>query len=64
MDGINEVPAGNVFAIGGLENDIFKSATVSTLQICPSLTPISINAKAILKVALSTASLDDAPKLL
>ncbi|KAL4452839.1 hypothetical protein ABPG74_002404 [Tetrahymena malaccensis] len=59
QEGVKEVFAGNVFSIGGLDDLVFKSATVSSFEFCPSLTPINLGAKGILKVALTTHNLDD-----
>lgn len=64
LEGIMEVPAGNIMAIGGLENIVYKTATICTQPDCPSFTPVDVLAKSILKVALTTASLDDQPKLI
>lgn len=37
LEQLEEVPAGNVFGIGGLEGFILKTATISSTSDCPSL---------------------------
>ncbi len=64
LEGVAEMPAGNVLALGGLENIVYKTATICSLPDCPSFTPVEVLAKGILKVALTTASLDNQPKLI
>jgi ribosome assembly protein 1 len=32
--GVEEVPAGNVLAIGGLEDTLFKTGTISSIAEC------------------------------
>lgn len=41
-EGINDVYAGNVFSIGGLDELVFKSASLSSFECCPSLTPVNV----------------------
>jgi len=53
LEGTECIPAGNIFAIGGLDDIIFKTATLSSFDCCPSFTPIELGAKAILKVSLT-----------
>lgn len=53
---LDEVPAGNVFGIGGLENIVLKTATITSLngaKECPSLASINDEATApIVRVAV------------
>lgn len=56
-EGIGEIPAGNIFGIGNLENIIFKTGTVSNSPKCQSLSPKVSHSKAILKVSISTPDL-------
>lgn len=42
LEGIKEITAGNIVAIGDLDDLVFKTATVSSLATCPSFTPIQI----------------------
>lgn len=56
-EGISEIPAGNIFGIGNLDEIIFKTGTVSSLSNCLSLSPSVSHSKAILKVSISTFNL-------
>lgn len=38
------MPAGNIVAVGNLESIVFKTATLSNLNVCPSFTPGSVGA--------------------
>ena len=53
MNYTEEVPAGNVLGIGGLDDIVFRTATLSNLKEMPSLSPVYIGAKGLIKVALS-----------
>ncbi|EFN82249.1 Elongation factor Tu GTP-binding domain-containing protein 1 [Harpegnathos saltator] len=61
---VNQVPAGNVFGIGGLEEHILKTATLSTTIACPSFTELTSLAVPILRVALEPKHPKDLPKLI
>jgi hypothetical protein len=37
-----QASAGNVVAIGDLDDIVFKTATISDWDVCPSFTPITI----------------------
>jgi ribosome assembly protein 1 len=52
LEDLDQVPAGNIFAIGGLEDFILKSATLSTSLACPNLARESIDSSPIVRVAL------------
>lgn len=64
ITGVESIPAGNVLAIGGLENYLFKTGTISSVAECPSLTPINLGAKSILKVAIRSQNLSEQPSLI
>lgn len=49
---VEEVPAGNVVGIGGLENSIIKSATVSSTLSCPAFGAMDVIAAPIVRVAV------------
>ena len=36
LEDLDEIPAGNIFGMLGLENDVLKFATLSTTPSCPS----------------------------
>ncbi|XP_011339302.1 elongation factor-like GTPase 1 isoform X2 [Ooceraea biroi] len=61
---VNEIPAGNVFGIGGLEEHVLKTATLSTTIACPSFTELTSLAVPILRVALEPTHPNDLPKLI
>lgn len=64
LESINEVPAGNVFGIGGLEEHVLKTATLSTTIACPSFTELTSFAVPILRVALEPKHPNDLTKLI
>lgn len=49
---IDKVPSGNIVAIGGLENLILKSATLSSTLYCPSFTSMFMQTAPIVRVAI------------
>lgn len=49
---IDEVPAGNICAIGSLENLVLKSATLSSTVFCPSFTGMFLQTSPIVRVAI------------
>ncbi|XP_032671587.1 elongation factor-like GTPase 1 [Odontomachus brunneus] len=61
---VDQVPAGNVFGIGGLEEHVLKTATLSTTIACPSFTELTSLAVPILRVALEPKQPKDLPKLI
>lgn len=63
-EGVEEAYGGNVIGFGGLENEIFKSGTLSTSKECLSFVPMSAQTKSILKVSVSTPDIKNGPKLL
>lgn len=52
LEDLESVPAGNVFAISGLEGAILKSGTLSSSQLCPSLAMTEGDDAPIVRVAL------------
>lgn len=52
LEPLDEVPAGNVFGIGGLDEHILKSATLSTEIACPAFSELHLMATPILRVAV------------
>uniref|UniRef100_A0A8D8WZ89 Elongation factor-like 1 n=1 Tax=Cacopsylla melanoneura TaxID=428564 RepID=A0A8D8WZ89_9HEMI len=49
---LDQVPAGNMLGIGGLEEHVLKSATLSSCVACPSFSELHLMATPILRVAL------------
>lgn len=52
LESLTEVVAGNVFGIGGLEEHVLKSATLSTEIMCPAFSELKLMATPILRVAV------------
>ncbi|XP_060064099.1 elongation factor-like GTPase 1 [Ylistrum balloti] len=52
LEHMEEIPAGNILGIGGLEDHILKSGTVSSTVMCPAFTDLYFDASPIVRVAL------------
>ncbi|XP_065105524.2 elongation factor-like GTPase 1 [Paramisgurnus dabryanus] len=63
LDELDEVPSGNVLGIGGMEEFILKSATISTSPACPPFTPLNFEATPIVRVAIEPKHPSEMPKL-
>ncbi|KAK7465188.1 hypothetical protein BaRGS_00037651 [Batillaria attramentaria] len=63
LEQLHSVPAGNVLGIGGLEDHILKSGTVSSTVACPAFTNMYFDASPILRVAVEPASPGDMSRL-
>ncbi|KAG7235345.1 hypothetical protein INR49_002768 [Caranx melampygus] len=63
LEELEEVPAGNVLGVGGLEECVLKSATLSTSPACPPFTPFSFEATPIVRVAIEPKHPSEMPKL-
>lgn len=63
-EGVETAYAGNIVGIGGLDNYIFKSGTLSTSEECISFVPVSSQTKSILKVSVSTPNFEDNHKMM
>lgn len=64
LEALNEVPAGNVFGIGGLEEHVLKHATLSTEIACPPFSDLYLMATPILRVAIEPQNPVDLKQLL
>ncbi|XP_015606637.1 elongation factor-like GTPase 1 [Cephus cinctus] len=64
LEPIDEVPAGNVFGIGGLDEHVLKTATLSTTVACPSFAELTSLTVPILRVALEPKHPNDLSKLI
>jgi len=60
---VEEVPVGNIFGINGLGKHILKSATISTSIACPPFTPMPLEARPIVRVAIEAKYPTQIPKL-
>ncbi|KAJ0056722.1 hypothetical protein NL108_012665 [Boleophthalmus pectinirostris] len=63
LEELEEVPSGNVLGIGGLEEFVLKSATLSTSPACPPFTPLNFEATPIVRVAIEPKHPSEMPKL-
>uniref|UniRef100_A0A8C6WET9 Elongation factor-like 1 n=1 Tax=Neogobius melanostomus TaxID=47308 RepID=A0A8C6WET9_9GOBI len=63
LEELEEVPAGNVLGIGGLEDFVLKSATLSSSPACPPFTPLNFEATPIVRVAIEPKHPSEMPKL-
>ncbi|XP_035274038.1 elongation factor-like GTPase 1 [Anguilla anguilla] len=63
LEELKEVPSGNVLGIGGMEEWILKSATLSTSPACPAFTPLNFEATPIVRVAIEPKHPSEMPKL-
>ena len=63
LEEIDEVPPGNIFSVGGLENFVYKTATISSLFECPAIIPHNINKNAIIKVSIAAEDIKEMGRL-
>ncbi|XP_006139317.2 elongation factor-like GTPase 1 [Pelodiscus sinensis] len=63
LEDLEEVPSGNVLGIGGLQEFILKSATLSTSPACPPFTPLNFEATPIVRVAIEPKHPSEMPQL-
>ena len=61
---VDQVPAGNLLAVGGLERSILKSATLSSSLECPPFGEMMFQAAAIVKVAIEPENVSDMDALI
>lgn len=59
LEPLETVPAGNIFSISGLENFVYKTATISSVFDCPSIIPSNINKNSIIKVSILPEDIKD-----
>jgi len=60
---VESVPAGNIACLGGLQDIVVKTATISDLPICPSFTPMLYSGSPLVKVAVEPQQLEDMQQL-
>ena len=63
LERLDNVPAGNILALGGLDRSILKSATVSSSAVCRPLAPLTFQAAPIVQVAVEPSNPGDMEKL-
>ena len=54
---VNEVPAGNIVGIGGLEEYLIKTGTISTFNECPNFAKTKTISLGLVKVAVEAENL-------
>ncbi|GFO11767.1 elongation factor tu GTP-binding domain-containing protein 1 [Plakobranchus ocellatus] len=64
LEGLEEIPAGNVLGIGGLEQSVLKSGTLASTLACPAFTDMYFDAAPIVRVAVEPAYTCDMNRLL
>ena len=60
---VNQVPAGNILAIGGLDKYVLKSATLSSTRICAPFGNMMFQVAPIVKVAVEPENVANMPAL-
>ncbi|XP_054858972.1 elongation factor-like GTPase 1 [Eublepharis macularius] len=63
LEQLEEVPSGNVLGIGGLQEFVLKSATLSSSPACPPFTPLNFEATPIVRVAVEPKHPSEMPQL-
>lgn len=63
LEEIDEAPAGNIVGIKGLQDNVLKTATLSSNPFCPSFCDLTIMATPIYRVAVEPKNIADLPKL-
>lgn len=63
LEELEEVPAGNIVGIKGLQDQVLKTATLSSNPFCPSFCDLTIMATPIYRVAVEPKNIIDLPKL-
>lgn len=63
LEDLEEVPAGNVLGISGLEDFVLKSATLSTSPACLPFIPLNFEATPIVRVAVEPTHPSEMPQL-
>ncbi|XP_008403314.1 elongation factor-like GTPase 1 isoform X2 [Poecilia reticulata] len=63
LEELEEIPAGNVMGIGGLEDCVLKTATLSASPACSPFTPLNFEAAPIVRVAVEPKHPSEMPKL-
>ncbi|RHZ72134.1 hypothetical protein Glove_245g13 [Diversispora epigaea] len=64
LESLQEVPAGNVFGVGGLEGHILKNGTLSSTKKCKSLAGVTTETSPIVRVALEPEDPSEINKLI
>lgn len=63
LEELDEAPAGNIVGIKGLQDQVLKTATLSSNPFCPSFSDLTIMATPIYRVAVEPKNISDLTKL-
>ncbi|XP_311881.4 elongation factor-like GTPase 1 [Anopheles gambiae] len=63
LEPVDAVPAGNIVGIGGLQNVVLKTATLSNTRYCPPFVDLPLIATPILRVAVEPKDIQKMPQL-
>nr|XP_060611193.1 elongation factor-like GTPase 1 [Anolis sagrei ordinatus] len=63
LEDLQDVPSGNVLGIGGLQEFVLKSATLSSSPACPPFNPLNFEATPIVRVAIEPKHPSEMPQL-
>ncbi|ETN58487.1 translation elongation factor [Anopheles darlingi] len=63
LEPVESVPAGNIVGIGGLQNVVLKTATLSSTRFCPPFVDLPLIATPILRVAVEPRDIQNMPRL-
>ncbi|XP_041784309.1 elongation factor-like GTPase 1 [Anopheles merus] len=63
LEPVDAVPAGNIVGIGGLQNVVLKTATLSNTRYCPPFVDLPMIATPILRVAVEPKDIQKMPQL-
>lgn len=63
LEELDEAPAGNIVGIKGLQDQVLKTATLSSNPFCPSFCDLTIMATPIYRVAVEPKNISDMSKL-
>ena len=64
LEPVDEIFPGNIFSIGNLHNNVFKTATISSIFNFPSIVPSNLNKNSIMKVSILPLDLKDLETLI
>lgn len=56
---VDSAPAGTIVGIGGLDNILFKTGTISSSSNCPNFTKQTFISMGLVKVAIESEQIDD-----
>jgi translation elongation factor EF-G len=60
---MEEASAGNIIGIGGLDDLLFNTGTLSSVEYCPSFAKANMKGTGLIQVAVEPANVADLPTL-